>query len=318
LLFFPEFMNKAFKSTAFLAILATWLWSTAFVGVKIGLEYHTPLQFAGVRFIISGILIFAIFGRFRQFSREIIANWKLVLWLSLVQIFIQYALFYSGLNLVPAALGAMIIGSSPLFIAIVAHYAFHNDKMTPLKMFSIMIGVAGIAIITIGRSRIEMKGELEMLGIGLLLLNNLVSGYANVLISKSPKAISPLTLSSTSLMVGGLLLFLVSIPVEGINFGPFPAEYYAALAWLSFLSAAAISIWFILLKRPGVKVSILNVWKFLIPVSGAILSWIIIKNEQPDFISIAGMTVIAISLITLSFANRKANEKGRSPAGKTA
>jgi drug/metabolite transporter (DMT)-like permease len=311
-------MNKTVKSTTFLAILATWLWSTAFVGVKIGLEYHTPLQFAGVRFLISGILIFAIFGRFRQFSREIKANWKLVLWLSLVQIFVQYALFYSGLNLVPAALGAMIIGSSPLFIAIVAHYAFQNDKMTPLKMFSIMIGVAGIAIITLGRSKVEMKGDLEMLGIGLLLLNNLVSGYANVLISKSPQTISPLTLSSTSLILGGLLLFVASIPVEGINYGPFPAQYYAALIWLSFLSAAAVSIWFILLKRPGVKVSILNVWKFLIPVSGAILSWIIIKNERPDFISIAGMIVIAISLITLGFANRKANEKSRSPAGKTA
>ncbi len=292
-----------------MAILATWLWSTAFVGVKIGLEYHTPFQFAGTRFFISGVLLFLIFGKFRRFYSEIKNNLKLVVLVSIIQIFFQYALFYSGLNLVPGALGALIIGSSPLFVAIVAHFAFHNDKMTPLKTFSILIGVAGIAIITLGRTNVEMKGELELLGIGLLLANNLMAGYANVLVSKSPGGVSPLVLSSTSLMAGGLMLFLVSIPVEGLNMGPYPAEYYVALAWLSFLSAAAFSIWFVLLKRPGVKVSILNVWKFLIPVSGAILSWLLLENEHPDIVSIIGMVVIAISLLALGFANRKAAQK---------
>jgi drug/metabolite transporter (DMT)-like permease len=304
-------MSPIIKSTTFLAILATWLWSTAFAGVKIGLQYHSPLQFAGVRFILAGILILIFSGHLSRVISEIRNNLKLVVWVSLVQIFFQYALFYSGLNLVPAALGAMIIGSSPLFIAIVAHFAFHNDKMTLLKTFSILTGVAGIAIITIGRTKVEMKGEAEMLGIGLLLLNNLVSGYANVLISKSPSGISPITLSSSSLIFGGILLFTLSLPIEGLNTGPFPVEYYAALGWLSFLSAAAISIWFILLRRPGVKVSVLNVWKFLIPVSGAILSWLIIKEEKPDMVSIAGMTVIALSLFMLSFANRKYEHKKR-------
>lgn len=306
-------MNNWIKNTTFLAIVATWLWSTAFAGVKIGLEYHTPLQFAGIRFFISGILILLINGKLQRFYQEIKANFRLVLWVSLIQIFVQYALFYSGLDLVPGALGAMIIGSSPLFIAIVAHFAFHNDKMTPMKTVSILIGVAGIAIITLGRTKVEMRGELEFLGIGLLLANNLVAGYANVLVAKSPKEISPLVLSSSTLMIGGFLLTLVSIPVEGIHLGPFPAKYYAALGWLSFLSAAAISIWYVLLKRPDVKVSVLNVWKFLIPVSGAILSWIILENEKPDWVSVSGMIVIAFSLITLNYANRKALKKKAEP-----
>lgn len=304
-------MKNIFRNTTFLAIVAAWLWSTAFVGVKIGLEYHSPLQFAGIRFFIAGILILMIFGKFRLFFREIKANLKLVLWLSLIQIFFQYAMFYTGLNLVPGALGAMIIGSSPLFVAIVAHFAMHNDKMTPMKTFSILIGVAGIAVITLGRTKVEMKNELELLGIILLLANNIFSGYANVIVSKSPATISPFTLSSSTLIIGGFLLMLVSIPVEGINTGPFPVKYYAALGWLSFLSAAALSIWFVLLRRPGIKVSILNVWKFLIPVSGAILSWIILENEHPDATSIAGMIIIALSLITLNYSIRRTERAKR-------
>ncbi len=302
-------MKSLFKSTTFLAVLATWLWSTAFVGVKIGLSYHTPLQFAGVRFFISGILILIFFGQYRRYYSEIKSHWKFILWVSVIQIFLQYSLFYSGLNLVPGALGAMIIGSSPLFVAVVAHFAFHNDKMTWLKTISILIGVSGIVVITLGRTKVEIRNELEFLGIGLLLANNLISGYANVLISKSPVSVSPLTLSSTTLIIGGMMLMIVSVPVEGINTGPFPIQYYAALGWLSFLSAAAISIWFILLKRPGVKVSILNVWKFLIPVSGAVLSWLILDNENPDMISIIGMMIIALSLLALNLSNRRELKK---------
>ena len=268
------------------------------------LQFHTPLQFAGVRFFLSGLMIILFFGNFNRYFTEIKNNLLLVLKLSLVQIFIQYALFYSGIDLIPGALAAMIIGSSPLFVAIDALFSFKNDRMTFLKTISILIGVAGIAVITLGRTKVEMKGEYELLGIGLLLLNNIVAGYANVLVSKSPGNISPLVLSSSSLIIGGFLLLIVSIPLEGVTPGPFPPVYFAALGWLSFLSAAAISIWFSLLKRPGVKVSILNVWKFLIPVSGAILSWIIIENEKPDLMSIAGMIVIAISLLALGFSNR--------------
>lgn len=302
-------MKDIIKSTTFLAILACWLWSTAFAGVKIGLEYHTPFQFAGIRFFISGVIIFLLIGKPLYFFRQVKDNFKILLLVSFIQVFMQYALFYSGLNLIPGSLGAMIIGSSPLFVAIVAHYSFHNDKMTPLKTLSILIGVAGIAVITLGRTQVEIKGEFELLGIALLLINNLIAGYANVLVSKTPRQISPLVMSSMSLAVGGLLLFLVSIPVEGIQMGPFPPKYYLALGWLSFLSAAAISIWYTLLKRPGVKVSLLNVWKFLIPVSGAVLSWIILEDEQPDYMSVMGMIVIAISLLALNYSNRRAMKK---------
>ncbi len=288
-----------------MAILACWLWSTAFVGVKIGLEYHSPFQFAGIRFFISGVLIFFYFGKPKQFVTELKANTKFIILLSLVQIFGQYALFYSGLNLVPSALAAMIIGSQPLFIAVVAHFSFQNDKMTPLKTGSILIGVVGIAIITLGRSKVEMKGEFELLGIVLLLLVNLISGYSNVIIVKKSKGISPVVLSSTSLMIGGLMLSLVSVPIEGINLGPFPAEYWYSLAWLSFLSAAAITIWYSLLKRPGIKVSILNFWKFLVPVLGAALSWMVMSDENPDLVSILGMAIIAASLVALNMANRR-------------
>lgn len=298
-------IKSTLKGTTFLAILACWLWSTAFANVKIGLQYNSPFQFAGMRFMISGIILFIYFGKPKVIYNEFKIYWKFILLLSVMQFAAQYAFFYMGMKYVPGALGAMIIGSSPLFIAVVAHFSLRNDKMTFLKTGSIIIGIIGIAIITLGRAKVEIKDELELLGIGLLLINNILSGFSNVMVSKNKTGRSPLVLSSTSLFIGGLILFFIAIPVEGINWGPFPPVYYFTLGWLSFLSAAAFAIWYTLLQRPGVKVSTLNMWKFLIPALGAALSWLLIKDEKPDWISIAGMLVITLSLFTLNYANRK-------------
>ena len=297
-------IKSILKSTTFLAILACWLWSTAFANVKIGLQYNAPFQFAGIRFIIAGIILFIYFGKPRIIYNEFKVYWKFILLLSVMQFSAQYAFFYTGMKYVPGALGAMIIGSSPLFIAVVAHFMMHNDKMTPIKVGSIVVGLSGIAIITLGRSKVEIKSEFELLGIGLLFMNNIFSGFSNVMVSKYQTGRSPLVLSATSLFIGGLMLFIVAIPVEGINWGPFPPVYYLSLGWLSFLSAAAFAIWYTLLQRPGVKVSILNMWKFIIPALGAALSWMLIKDEKPDWISVAGMLVITLSLVLLNYANR--------------
>jgi drug/metabolite transporter (DMT)-like permease len=298
-------MRDIIKTTTFLAILATWLWSTAFAVVKIGLQYQTPLQFAGLRFIIAGILVFLAFGKWHEFFRQVRQFWRFILVIAFMQVVWQYSFFYLGINLIPSALGALLVGSSPLFIAMVAHVTMKTDRLTPLKMASILVGVIGIAFITIGRQKLELKGELEWVGIGLLLINNVLSGYSNVLISKSKKEVHPVILSSASLFTGGLALYLISIPFEGIAQGPFPVSYFLSLGWLSFLSAAAITIWYTLLSRPGVKVSTLNNWKFLIPVLGAWLSWALISSEKPDALQIIAMAIIAVSLVLLNLANRR-------------
>ncbi len=302
-------MKNLLKSTAFLAILATWLWSTAFAVVKIGLQYQSPLQFAGLRFMIAGFLVFVLFGKWGLFFFEVKKHIRFVILIALMQVVLQYSFFYLGINLIPSALGAMLVGSSPLFIAMVAHLTMSTDRLTPLKIISILIGVSGIILITIGRQKVELRGDYEWLGIGLLLINNILSGYSNVLISKSKKEMHPVILSAASLFSGGMALFLVSLPVEGISQGPFPLSYYLSLGWLGFLSAAAITIWYTLLSRPGVKVSVLNTWKFLIPILGAWLSWVLIPSEKPDLMQFLAMAVIAVSLVLLNWANRSAMKK---------
>jgi drug/metabolite transporter (DMT)-like permease len=283
-----------------LAIAACLLWSTAFVGVKIGLRFTTPLQFAGIRFILSGLLILPFCGNLWRSFALIGENWKQVVRLAFFQTFLLYTMFYLGISLVPAAITAIIIGASPLFSAILAHLLLDDDKLSMRKMVSISLGMTGVVIIAVSRGSFSWMEGKEFWGILILILANMAGSMGNVMVVKYRSGLPPLLLNSAQLMTGGLGLFILSVPFEGLTFGFNEIPYYISLGWLSFLSAAAFSIWFILLRRPGIKVSELNIWKFMIPVFGAALSWIILSDEKPEIIALIGMLLIGLSLIVLN------------------
>jgi drug/metabolite transporter (DMT)-like permease len=284
-------------NTVLWAIIACLLWSTAYAGIKLGLQYDTPFHFSGIRFILSGLMILPFTEKPAIFIRMVLENWRVIAWVTILQFLVNYSLFYHGLNLVPGALGAVIYGAQPLIIAVVAAFMHKDDKLTRKKIITIMFGISGVIFISVGRQAFSLGNELELLGIAMLLIGNVATGVSNVIISVRGKNINPFVLSSASLFFGGLLLYLISIPAEGLPEGPKPPEYWMILLWLSFMAAAAFSIWFRLLHRPGVRVSELNLWKFITPVAGAGLSWILLPDEHPEWLTICGIVVITVSLI---------------------
>ncbi len=298
-------MLRLFGTTTFAAVVACLLWSSAFVGIKIGLQYTTPLQFAGIRFMLAGLLIFPFCGDPRQYFNHVINQRKTVLVVAFFQTALLYALFYLGISMVPAAVAAIVVGSQPLIIAAIAHFVAVSERMTARRLLSILLGLAGVVVIGMTRGEITLRGGSQFLGLVLLLASNASSGLGNIIVSRSKAPIPPLILTSSQLFLGGLALLLLSIPVEGLSSRPHPFAYYASLLWLSFLSASAFSIWFNLLKKEGIVISDLNIWKFLIPVSGACLSWILIPEESPEPSSVIGMVCIAIALLILNAGRRR-------------
>lgn len=284
-------------NTIFWAIIACLLWSTAYAGIKLGLQYDTPFHFAGVRFIISGVMILPFTVKPAVYFKMVREHWKVVAWVTFLQILVNYSLFYQGLKLVPGALGAVIAGSQPLVIAVVAAIMNNDDKLTRKKIFTIIFGISGVILISAGRQAFKLGTALELIGVLMILVANIATATSNVVVSLRSKGINPLVLSSSSIFIGGVILYLVSIPIEGHPQGPLPTEYWLVLLWLSFMAAFAFSLWFKLLQRPGVKVSELNLWKFLIPVVGAILSWLLVPDENPEWLTISGMIIITVSLI---------------------
>jgi drug/metabolite transporter (DMT)-like permease len=167
-----------------------------------------------------------------------------------------------------------------------------------------LIGFSGIMLLALAKDRNAEDQAAILLGILLLVLGNLAGSYGNILVSKDRFGISPVFLTAFQIFMGGLMILIVSFFFEEVTFAIKPTPYYFALGWLSLISAGAFSLWFVVLSRPEIRVSEINVWKFIIPLLGAILSWLLITGEGPQWYTLAGMLLIASSIIIINGRKR--------------
>lgn len=293
------------KNSNILAIIACLLWATAFAGIKIGLEYTSPLRFAGLRFIIAGLLILPFIKNIKHEFSVLNTNWGKLLLISLFQTFGLYLLFYLGISRSPASATAVVVGAGPLVIAILAHFAGINESFGWKKGFAILVGFVGIIVIALSKNKGADERSVSFFGLIILLASNVSGGIGNVLITRYKLPGSPLLKNAVQLFLGGLGLFLVSLLIEPQNFAIKPTPYYISLGWLSFISAGAFSLWFIVLHRDNVKVSEINIWKFIIPVIGASLSWLLIPSDKPNFNYLIGAVFVGVSLILMNLKRGK-------------
>lgn len=220
-----------------------------------------------------------------------------VIKISLFQTALLYTFFYLGIDKTPAAVAAIIVGAGPLFIALMAHFTTGRDLMTTHKAVALLIGFTGIVLLALSREKDTNGYPQVLLGIILLVIGNLAGGYGNILVSIDRRGISPVLLNAVQIFLGGAMIFVFSLWMEGTSFSTKPLPYYLSLGWLAFLSAAAFTLWFVVLSRPGVKVSEINVWKFIIPMLGAIISWALIPGEHPQWNTVTGMLLIAVAIV---------------------
>lgn len=293
------------RNTYIQAVIACLLWSTAFAGVKTGLQYAPPLFFAGIRFMLAGILALVFSKQVHGFIPFLRRHWRISLLVGTFQTGIMYGLYFNGVNLLPAAIAAIIIGAGPLITAVTTHFTIDDDRLSLQKTISLIIALAGVILISAGRNSATSAQGTELFGIILLLLSSFVNAISQVIVKKHP--CNPILLNASQIFLGGFILFIASLFVEGPPAFNLPLTFYSALLWLSFVSGYAFSIWYTLLQDPAIKVSEINIFKFIIPVSGAILSWILFPNDNPDLFSVIGMGIIASSVI-MFFAKSRTTE----------
>ncbi len=296
-----------------LAFLATFLWGSAFAGAKIGFEYMPPMMLSGIRFTLAGLLLAPMILLTKvDWRAQWRAHWRFMLLFGFIQSFLQYGIFYMGLSLVPGAVSAIIIGTGPLFVAVMAHLTLRGDRLNRRTIAAIVLGLCGVVSISLTGEKISTSGYFYW-GVALLLLSNMIGSYTNIMVVKRGGALSSMMLTMVSNFSGGLMLFLFSLFVEPTTAlsAALPLEFYVAIIWLAIIPAAGFSIWYYLLALPGVKVSELNIFKFVIPIVGVVLSWWLLPGESPSWDTVLGIVIISAAVVTLQIPAIRSAIKNR-------
>lgn len=280
------------------AILASILWAIVNPVIKTGLSYDmTPMNFAGLRFTSVGIILLA-YTWHKGMWEEVRKNSKLFTLLTLVNIFLGYAAFYIGVNLVDGAISSIIMGTTPFVNIILSHIMTKHDKLNKHKVISILISLVGLLMIIGVKSGGYSINGIRLVGIGLLFMNIIFQGYSAIKVAEYKANIDPVFLNAVQMFFGGFLLYVTGVAIEGYKqFIGKPMGFYLSLGILVFVSVFAFSFWFIALQDKNTKVSEVNMCRLINPILGAILSWIMLPDEVPTFNTVAGMIIIVFSLV---------------------
>lgn len=285
-------MNEANPKTVFLAttagvltaaVAANLLWGSAAPCIKLGYRLFqvgsedamSQILFAGIRFTLAGVLTVLLGSLLRR--RLLLpkrGSGGMIFALAMVQTVIQYVFFYIGLSHAPGFKGSILSPTSTFFALLIAAFVFRQEKLTGRKLLGCLIGFAGVVLVSLGGT---VGGAVRLDGEGFLILAAASYGLSSVLIKRFSAREDPVVLSGWQFVLGGTLMTAAALLLGGHLDAVSPGAW-ALMAYLGFVSAAAYTLWSLLLQRH--PVSRIMVFSFLNPVFGVFLSALLLDEGK--------------------------------------
>lgn len=295
-------------AVAMTAIFCCILWGSAFPCIKIGYsllaigadDTASQILFAGCRFTLAGLLSILLgslmTGRLLHPTRGSMGR---VLWLCLFQTVLQYLFFYMGLAHT-SGVKASIITSFNVFITIlVSGLVFHQEQVTSAKLAGCVIGFAGVVLINLN----GMNLSFTLAGEGAMFCSTFAYALSSVYLKRFSVRDNPVMLSGYQFVFGGMILFLAGLLLGG-SIHRITLPGLLMLLYLAFVSAAAYSLWGLLLKYN--PVSRVAVFGFMNPVSGVILSTLLLgeKKQAAGMVSLVSLALVCAGIFIVNRFSR--------------
>ena len=300
--------------TVFLgAFVCCFLWGSAFPGIKAGYELWNIsdsdtfgiIRFAGVRFFLAGILVILFAGLMRRKlplpRRDELGK---IMLLSMFQTVGQYLFFYIGLAHTSGVNSAVVDSLTAFFAMLVAGLFMHLEKLTPRKLLGCLLGFSGVVLINITPEGFSFNP----LGDGLVALSALCYGVSSSLIKKYSLRHDTVIFSGYQFVFGGIVMTLFGQLGLVFTGSPSGAEVslpaVMILIYLAIVSSAAYTLWGILLR--GSDVSKISVYGFMTPVTGVILSALILgETDRLGLKYAAALLLIGAGMIAVNLDRSK-------------
>lgn len=297
----------------FAAMVCCLLWGSAFPCIKLGYrmfeiaasDVAVQILFAGFRFTLAGVLaliIGSIMGRTLLIpKRESLGK---IAKLSMFQTVLQYLFFYVGLAHTTGVKASIIEGTNVFIAILVAGLIFRQEELSLRKLTGCVIGFIGVVLVNLTGSGLDL--HLTLTGEGFIFFSTIAYAFSSVYLKRYSKFENPVVLSGWQFVVGGVIMIICGY-LAGGRLSLWTAEGVAMLLYLAFVSAAAYSLWGILLKyNPVSKVAVFG---FMNPVFGVILSGMLLKEAGSiGLISIVALVLVCVGIYIVNGEKRENNQ----------
>jgi drug/metabolite transporter (DMT)-like permease len=293
-----------------LLVIMTVIWGSNYSVIKSALREIPAAGFNGLRLLIaSALFLLAIASRKdRQAAALTRADWWIIAALGFVGHFVYQILFMTGLSHTSVANSALLIGCTPIIIALLSA-ALGLERISPLRWAGALLSAFGIYLV-VGRGAAvngrTVFGDLTMLGA--VVCWSVATVAARPILTRQ----SPLVVTGYSMALGTLLYLPYCWPEwrqlawRSVSTGAWWALTFSAVFGL----CIAYVIWFTAVQRLGNTRT--SVYSNVVPIAAMLVAWAWLGEP------IGGLQIAGTAAIVGGVALARFGGTGRSAAIGTA
>lgn len=297
--------------------------SMALVGSNVGLGkaivIHVPiLLFALLRFVVAIVCLSPWYrpARMRRVSRR---EWWNLFLQAFFGTFLFTLLMLGGVRLTSAMSAGVITSTIPATVAILSWLVL-RERLSRRTVLSVLLAVAGIAVLNIARGGQQGGGSDALLG-NLMVMGAVVCESIYVILSKRlAQTLAAIEICAYTHLIGGLLMLpLGLVPLLDFDASTVPLHVWAMVLWYA-LSASVFSFWLWMKGIRHVPAQLAGVFTSVLPIAAALYG-IVFLGETPGWAHGVALVCVLAGIALASWPGRLARaaaERGdaqREPAG---
>ena len=273
------------------------IWGSTWLFIKLGLENLPPITFAGIRFVIACAILYLLIRARGIVLPDNRRDWGLLALTGVLSFSFNYGLVFWGEQYISSGLAAVLQATLPAFGLVIAHFHLPGERMTWSKIFGVVIGFLGMAVVF--SNQLAIAGGKALAGSVALVLSAFFAAYSNVLVKAYGRKLEPAVLSGGQMFFGLIPLLLIGIPLEGnpFRFNWTPMALVALLYLAVVGSVIAFMLYYWLVQHMEVTKTMLI--SLVTPVVAVVLGMVVL-GEDLSWRTIAGgiMIMVGVRFVT--------------------
>src|SRR3954454_14929960 len=271
------------------------IWGVPYLLIKVAVGEVTPVMLVFVRCVIGAALLLPWTIAKGQL-RPALRHWRALLLFTVAEMAAPWFLIAYAEGSLSSSLTGLLIAGVPFVAALAARLAGEEERLTPIRILGMVLGVVGIAVLL----GLDVHGAqlLPLLAIALVLI-----GYATgpLVVSRALPEGPGVAASSIALFVTAVVYAPFALPQVGELADVSPPAWLSLIALGVVCTALALALFFALIREVGPQRSL--VITFVNPAVAVLLGVLLLG--EPVTLGIAGS--LALVPVGRRLAARKRN-----------
>jgi len=267
------------------------VWSSTWLVIKIGLRDLPPISYAGIRFLVAIIVLFAVSAGRVGLLPQRGFDYLLLAFTGVLMFAVNYGLLFWGELHVSSGLAAVLQATIPIFGMLSAHLMLPDEPLQLHKLLGALLAVGGVAVIC---ERLLGFNGLPAFWGGLgIILGAASAAFSNVLLKSRNLQFAPAMIAAWQMIFGAAPLLVIGFVVEG---NPLQFHWTAlSIFCLLYLAVIGSALTFLLLYwlLPRLTVAQLQSISLITPPGAVMLGWLLGSETFPVSSLLGGTLVLA-------------------------